>query len=460
VPKSAGDAVFAGTVNKDGSLDVRVTKRARDSSLARLVDLVASAEARKSKAQKFATRIEKIFVPVVLLAAPALVLVLWATGTELHAAVLRGLSLLVAASPCALAVSTPAAVLSAVAAAARGGVLIKGGAHLEALAGIKVVALDKTGTLTEGRPRVVDIRAFDVTENELLAVAAAAEQLSAHPLAHAVVHAARERGLAWAPAEDLQAFHGRGLQARVDGRRVRIGNTRLFGGDDAVPPHVRDAVAALGAAGRTTMIVEDDGAFRGVLGLMDAPRPAAIAALQALKRAGVAQAVMLSGDAEIVARAVALQVGVDDVRAPCSPEDKVVAVKALQREAPVAMVGDGVNDAPALAAATVGVAMGGAGSDVALETADVVLMGDDLMNLAWAVEVARSATRAVQQNITIALGVASVLIVATVGGFVAVSEAVVLHEGSTLLVVLNGLRLLLLRRRVDDVTAPETSVSG
>jgi Cd2+/Zn2+-exporting ATPase len=446
VAKAAGDLVFAGTVNQDGSLSLRVTKRAKDSSLSRLVDLVASAEARKSKAQRFATRVEKFFVPLVLVAAPSLVFFLWATGTDFHSAVLRGLSLLVAASPCALAVSTPAAVLSAVAAAARNGVLIKGGAHLEALAGLQIVALDKTGTLTEGKPRVVDVYSLGIGDDALLALAASAEQLSSHPLAHAVVHAARERGLSLSPARDLQAFHGRGLQATVSGKQVRIGNALLFGGEPALPEALTSAVVRLQAVGQTTMIIEHEGVFVGVVGVMDTPRPAAAAALRALKKTGVTRTVMLSGDAEAVARAVGKSVGIDEVSAPCLPEDKVVAVKKLMREAPVGMVGDGVNDAPALAAASVGIAMGGAGSDVALETADVVLMGDDLMNLAWAIELSRAATRAVQQNITVALGVALVLVIASVGGFVAVSEAVVLHEGSTLLVVVNGLRLLLHKR--------------
>jgi Cd2+/Zn2+-exporting ATPase len=438
--------VFAGTINKDGSLEVRVTKPAGESSLARLVDLVASAEARKSKTQRWASRVEQLFVPLVLIAAPSLVVALWATGTPVRDAVLRGLSLLVAASPCALAVSSPAAVLSAIATAARHGVLIKGGAYLEALAGIKIVALDKTGTLTEGKPRVVDVRCFDIDEATLVTRAAAAEQLSAHPLAQAVVDAARARSLSLPPAEDLTATHGQGLEATVDSVRVRIGNARLFGGRDALPARVNDTVDELERAGRTTMIVSFDDAFVGVLGVMDTPRAAARTALRALKAHGIERTVMLSGDAAAVAKAVAKEVGVDEARAPLLPEDKVNAVKELLREAPTAMVGDGVNDAPALASATIGVAMGGAGSDVALETADVVLMGDDLTNLAWAIELSQAATRAVKQNIALALGVAGVLVVASVGGFVAVSEAVVLHEGSTLVVVANGLRLLLHRK--------------
>jgi Cd2+/Zn2+-exporting ATPase len=370
-------------------------------------------------------------------------------------------------------VSTPAAVLSAVARAARAGVLIKGAAHLESLASIRIVALDKTGTLTEGKPKIVDVRPMSgADENRLITIAASAEQLSAHPIAHAVVDAARSRKLPLLPAEDLRAVHGKGLEAVVEGKRVRIGSAAMFADlaaekpkekrERITGPHARpvgplpvsagDAdldrvVKDLEGAGRTTMIVEYDGVVVGVLGVMDTPRAAAIDAVKRLKRLGVRLTVMLSGDSNAVAKAVAKQVGVDEVRAPLMPADKVTAVKELMREAPTAMVGDGVNDAPALAAATLGVAMGGAGSDVALETADVVLMGDDLHKLGFGIDLARAARAAVRQNIAIALGVASILIVASIGGFVQVSQAVVLHEGSTLLVVLNGLRLLLHRDR-------------
>lgn len=444
VPKSVGDGVFAGTVNFDGTLDVRVDKLSTESALARVVDLVAEAEARKSPAQRFTARVERIFVPVVIVGAPLFAVGLWLWGLPVQDAVLRGLSVLVAASPCALAISTPAAVLSAVARAAKGGVLIKGGAHLEALGATRVIAFDKTGTLTVGRPSLVEVVPLALGEAELVALAAGAESLSSHPLAAAIVAAAEARGLTVTAGADVQAVHGRGLRAVVGGRKVEVGNEGLF---DGVPAAVAEIVDRMRTAGRTVAVVRVDGAYAGVLGLSDTPRPEAAEVVRALHALGVTRTVMLSGDHQVVARAVATSLGLSEHRAPLMPEDKVRACKDLMRDGAVAMVGDGVNDAPALAAASVGVAMGGAGSDTALETADVVLMSDDLRKLPFAIQLARSANAVVRQNIVIALGVAAVLVVASVFGWVQIAHAVVLHEGSTLVVVANGLRLLAWRAR-------------
>jgi Cd2+/Zn2+-exporting ATPase len=370
--------------------------------------------------------------------------VLLLLGATVDEAVLRSLSLLVAASPCALAISTPSAVLSAVARAARGGVLMKGGAHLEALGKARIIAFDKTGTLTVGKPRLVTASAAaGVAEERLLAVAAGAEALSGHPIARAVVEAAKARGVDALPASEMEAVHGQGLRAVVGGQPVAIGSLDLFEGD--VPEALRADVARLQAAGQTTMLVRQGGAFLGVLGVADTARPEAPTAMRALRGLGIEQTLMLSGDNATVARAVAGQLGIDDVRAPLMPEGKVHALRTLARDAGVAMVGDGVNDAPALAAASVGIAMGGAGSDVALETADVVLMGDDLRSLPFAVSLARASNAVVRQNLLIALGVSGVLVLASLFGWVRIAEAVVLHEGSTLLVVFNGLRLLAYR---------------
>ena len=440
VPKQAGDPVFAGTMNTDGALEIRVDRLAGQSAIARVVDLVASAEARKSKAQRFTTMVERRFVPLVLIAAPVLSIALYATGTDLRASVLRGVSLLVAASPCALAISTPAAVLSAVARAARGGVLIKGGAHLEALGTVDTVAFDKTGTLTIGRPRVVGVDPFDaVTEERLLAVAAAAETLSSHPIAKELVAEAGRRNLALPPASDATAVHGKGLRATVGGLPVAIGSAALFG---ELPPAVSAAWTAALERGHTPMLVQEGGVFLGLVAVADTARPEARGAVEALRSVGISRTVMLSGDQRPVATAMGATVGVTEVRAPLMPEDKVKEIRELSRTGTVAMVGDGVNDAPALASAAVGIAMGGAGSDVALETADVVLMGDDLRRLPFAIGLARAATSVVRQNIVVALGVSLILVIATVFGWVRISQAVVLHEGSTLVVVANGLRLL------------------
>ncbi|MEQ1501349.1 MAG: heavy metal translocating P-type ATPase, partial [Myxococcota bacterium] len=454
VPRTVGDPVFSGTVNVDGALDVEVTRLSSESAIARIVDLVAEAEARKSPAQRLTARIERTFVPIVLVGAPLLSVALWGIGgLAPRDALLRGLSVLVAASPCALAISTPAAVLSAVARAARGGVLVKGGAHLAALGATRVVAFDKTGTLTTGRPSVTAVRPLDgATDAALLGAAAAAESLSSHPLAAAVVAGANARGIPFDAASTADAVHGRGIRARVDGVAVDVGSEALFDGvPGGIPGGVAAALAEVRDAGATGFAVRRDGVFLGVIGVSDTVRPEAGPVVAALRRIGVDRTVMLSGDHDRVAAAVARSLGLDDHRGGLMPDGKVAQIRDLLRSGPVAMIGDGVNDAPALAAASVGIAMGGAGSDVALETADVVLMGDDLRKLPFAIRLARTANRVVLQNITVALAVSAVLVVASALGWVAVAHAVVLHEGSTLVVVANGLRLLAFR---DDAGGP------
>jgi Zn2+/Cd2+-exporting ATPase len=401
------------------------------------------AEAQKSPTQRFAKKLERVFVPIVLVAAPALSLFLfYIQGLDLRDAVLRGISLLVAASPCALAIATPAAVLSAVARAARSGILIKGGAHLETLGRVGAIAFDKTGTLTVGKPRIVAVSPLNgVSEAELLAVTAAAESHSSHPLAVAIVEGAKERGLVFEPAESCEAIHGKGIRSIIDGETIEVGSIALFSGH-AMPEAVVSTANKFESAGQTTMIVRRGAQFLGVIGLADTLRPEAKDALKALRRIGVKRHIMLSGDNQRVADAIAAQAGIEETRAPLMPEGKVAELRKLAVEGGVAMVGDGVNDAPALAAASVGIAMGGTGSDVALETADLVLMSEGLKQLPVAVEMARTATNVIRQNLVIALGVSAILIVASIFGWVRISEAVVLHEGSTLMVIANGLRLL------------------
>ncbi|MEW5848917.1 MAG: heavy metal translocating P-type ATPase [Myxococcota bacterium] len=442
VPKTVGDEVFAGTINVDAAIEVKVTRLSSESTLARIIDLVAEAEAQKSPTQRFTQKVERTFVPVVLVAAPALGAVLLAMGHDLKESLLRAVSLLVAASPCALAISTPSAVLSAVARAAQRGILMKGGAHLESLGKVHAVAFDKTGTLTSGIPRVMTVHPTEgVDEKLLLATAAGAESLSSHPIAKAVTNAARERNITPEDADGCEAVHGKGIRSKVGGEDVGIGSVELFEGD-TVPQPLLDEVVRLQEAGQTTMLVKRGNRFLGVIGVADTIRAEAREALATLHKLGIKKTVMLSGDNIRVARAVGAQLGIDEPRAPLLPEGKVDALKDLAAHGGVAMVGDGVNDAPALAAASVGVAMGGAGSDVALETADVVLMGDDLRRLPFAVGLARHATTVIRQNLVISLGVSAVLVLASVFGWVRISHAVVLHEGSTLLVVANALRLL------------------
>jgi Cd2+/Zn2+-exporting ATPase len=437
--------VFAGTINESSALEVQVTKLSTDSTLARVIEMVSEAETQKSPTQRFTDRFERYFVPAVL-AFDVLLLFAWVVVDEpFSASFYRAMAVLVAASPCALAISTPSAVLSGVARAARGGVLVKGGGPLENLGTIAAIAFDKTGTLTEGKPRLTDTIAFDNgDEEELLRVALAVERLSDHPLAAAVVRGAAERvGDDVPDAQDLKSITGRGVQAVVNGEQVHIGKDELFAEIEGVPlsSEQRKQVEELEANGRTTMIVRRGDEYLGVLGLMDTPREAAKRMIAELHALGVKRMIMLSGDNQKVADVVAAAVGIDEAIGDLMPDDKVGAIKRLSREGGVAMVGDGVNDAPALANATVGIAMGAAGSDVALETADVALMADDLSHLPFAVGLSRKTRRVIRQNLWMSLGMVAFLVPATVLGL-QIGAAVALHEGSTLVVVANALRLL------------------
>jgi Cd2+/Zn2+-exporting ATPase len=446
VDKAPGDFVYAGSVNGAGALDVQVTRLAKDSTLARVMKLVEEAQNHKSPTQQTVERFSRVFVPAVLLATALLIFVPPLLGVPFSVSFLRAMTLLVAASPCALALGTPAAVLAGVAQAARNGVLVKGGVHLENLGRLEVVAFDKTGTLTHGRPELTDVVTLSPAHSpdDVLALAAAVEGRSAHPLAQAVVRAAQARGLVLPPAAEVESLTGRGLRSTVTGRAVLIGNLALM--EDSginVPAAAREQLESLQASGKTTMIVALAGQRLGLLALADTLRSETTPALAALRRAGVRHTVMLTGDNALVAAAVARQAGLTDYRAGLLPEDKVAAIRALVAEhGSVAMVGDGVNDAPALAHATVGIAMGGAGTDAALETADVALMGDDLARLPFALGLGRATRAVIQQNLAIALGVIAVLIIASITGWAGIGLAILLHEGSTLVVVANALRLL------------------
>lgn len=440
--------VFAGTINGAGVIEVIVARKASESTMARVVRLVTEAESQRSPTQNFTERFERIFVPVVL-ATVAVLLFAWVVVDEpFSASFYRAMAVLVAASPCALAISVPSAVLSGVARAGRGGVLVKGGGPLENLGTLTAMAFDKTGTLTEGKPRLTDaVPAEGVQKQELLALALAIEEHSDHPLAAAVVAGAREAlgaGYAVPAVQGLQSITGRGVTGIVDGHPVHIGKAALFEdiGGAAVPAEMRKHNERLMAQGRTTMLVRHGERYLGVLGVMDTPRPAAREVTAALQRLGINRLIMISGDNQRVAEAVAREVGLTEARGDLMPEDKVQAIQALRASAgKVAMVGDGVNDAPAMANATVGIAMGAAGSDVALETADVALMADDLSQLPFAVGLSRQTSRIIRQNLWLSLGVVAVLIPATILGL-NIGTAVLFHEGSTLVVVINALRLL------------------
>ncbi len=451
VEKGVGDAVFAGSINGDGALEVGVTKLANDTTMARVMAMVEEAQSQKSPTQTFAENFERIFVPTVLgivaLAAIVPPLLGWLSWPV---AFLRAISTLVAASPCALALATPAAVLAGIAQAARSGVLIKGGVHLENLGALRAIAFDKTGTLTRGRPEVSDLLpAPGIPQNELLQIAATLETRSNHPLAQAVVRRARMENVALLEAGELQNLPGRGVQSTVAGQLIRIGNARMFDeAQIALSDSFKTRLQLLGESGKPTMIVSRDAQIIGVVALADELRAATPAALAKLRELGIDTLVMLTGDNERVAQTIAQTAGVTEFRADLLPENKVAALQELmQKHGAVAMIGDGVNDAPALANATVGIAMGAGGTDVALETADVALMGDDLSKLPFAVALSRQSRAIIRQNLWIALGVIAVLVPSTLFGFARLGVAVVFHEGSTLIVVANALRLLRFRLR-------------
>lgn len=446
VEKDEGDDVFAGTVNGDGALQVETTRAAGDRTLDRVIQLVEEAQTKKAPTERFTERFERVFVPIVLVTAVLIAVVgpvagVWSWSTAFY----RSMALLVAASPCALAIGTPSAVLAGIAQAARNGVLIKGGVYLEKLGGVTALAMDKTGTLTVGRPQVREIEpAEGVAEDELLRISAAVEQSSQHPLAEAVVRRAEERGLTLPEAGDLESITARGVRSSVEGVAVEIGNLRLWEDEGiAVAEGIRQSMEQLEQAGRSVMAVRHGERWLGVLGVSDQPRSDASAVIERIRDLGIETMIMITGDNEGVARAVAEEVGLDDVRADLLPEDKVVAVQELlEQHGDVAMIGDGVNDAPALAAATVGIAMGGAGTAAALETADVALMGDELSGIPFVIGLSRQTRRVIRQNLAISLGVIGLLVLATTTGVFGIGPAVLVHEGSTLLVVGNALRLL------------------
>lgn len=454
--------VFAGTINGSGAIEVTVARRAEQSTMARVVKMVTEAEAQRSPTQQFTERFERIFVPAVLALVVLLLFAGFVIDEPFSDTFYRAMAVLVAASPCALAISVPSAVLSGVARAGRGGVLVKGGGPLENLGTLTSIAFDKTGTLTEGKPKLTDAVAMQgVTDDELLAVALAVEEHSDHPLATAIVSGARERlgdRAKEVAASDVKSITGRGVQAQVNGELVYIGKPILFSElpGSSLPQDVKEANDKLVASGRTTMVVRKGERYLGVIAVMDTPRPVAAQVMAELRALGIERLIMISGDNQQVADAVAKSVGLTEARGDLMPEQKVDAIKALRKEhGKVAMVGDGVNDAPAMANSTVGIAMGAAGSDVALETADVALMADDLAQLPFAVGLSRGTSRIIKQNLYVSLGVVAVLIPATIFGL-NIGTAVLFHEGSTLLVVVNALRLLAYKK----VTLPTPQVGA
>ncbi|WP_110996376.1 heavy metal translocating P-type ATPase [Pseudomonas sichuanensis] len=442
----AASKVFAGTINGETLIEVEVTRRSTESTLARVIKMVSEAEVRKSPTQRFTDRFQRVFVPLVLLLVVGLIFAGIFLDEPFRDSFYRAMAVLVAASPCALAIATPSAILSGIARAARGGVLIKGGAPLEELGSLNAMAFDKTGTLTEGRPRITDVIPVGGTQIEdLLNVAIAVESMSDHPLAAAIVRDGEEMIGTWRrfQAKNMTNMIGRGVRAELDGQFVWIGKVEMFG-TDGVPALSKAALEAaerLRQSGRTTMVVRRADKDLGAIGLLDTSREGAKEALQKLREMGIGRMVMISGDHNRVAEAVARQVGLDEAWGDLMPEDKVKAIKNLRLSSSVAMVGDGVNDAPAMANSSVGIAMGAAGSDVALETADIALMADDIRQLPFAVGLSRHTRSIIRQNLFVSLGIVAILVPSTIMGL-SIGAAVAIHEGSTLLVVFNALRLL------------------
>ena len=447
VDKVPGDQVFASTVNGEGALEVKVTRLAKDSTLARVMKMVEEAQAQKSPTQQTVEKFERVFVPAVLILTALIIIVPPLFGFPFRESFLRAMTLLVAASPCALALGTPATILAGVAQAARNGVLIKGGAHLENLGRLKAIAFDKTGTVTHGKPEVTDVVAFQESgwkEADVLSLAAGAESRSAHPLAQAVVRSAQMQSLPVSVMDEVESLTGRGLRAVMNGKTIWIGNRKLM--DEAnvtLSAEALEKAQAFQEQGKSLMWIAEGQIAIGIIALADTLRHEAAPTMKALKGIGVAHTIMLTGDNARSASAIAKETGLTEFRADLMPDDKLTIIRELVKEyGHVAMIGDGVNDAPALANATVGIAMGGAGTDVALETADVALMGDDLSKLPFAVGLGRATRAIIVQNLLISLGVIALLIITSLTGIVSIGIAIIFHEGSTLVVVANALRLL------------------
>lgn len=444
VLKEEGSEVFAGTVNEEGAVEVGTVKPFADSTLSQIAKMVGEAHARRSPSEQWVERFARVYTPVVMGLALLLVLVPPLLGGSWQRWIYEGLVLLVIACPCALVISTPVTIVAALVAAARQGVLVKGGAHMETPARLVAVALDKTGTLTEGRPRVRAVVPHSGhTELELLEIAAAVEVRSTHPLARAIVEYAAERGIRPVPASDFQMLPGKGAHAKFDGVDHWVGSHRYLEerGQEDAETHAR--LEELAKSGASVVVVGREDHVCGYIALADTLRPGVRAILDDLRRAGVGRIVMLTGDNRGTADVIARESGIDELRAELLPEDKVLAIEELVKEhGAVAMVGDGVNDAPALARSTLGVAMGAAGTDAALETADVALMGDDLSRLAWLVRHSKRALRVIRQNVAASLVVKAAFLLLACFGRASLWSAIAADMGVSLLVVINALRLL------------------
>ncbi|EGW36610.1 heavy metal translocating P-type ATPase [Desulfosporosinus sp. OT] len=440
--KSVGDEVFAGTMNGQGALVIEMTKPAEATLLAKIIHLVQEAQSERPPSQLFMERFERIYAKIVVTCA-VLILVVppFVLGWSWSETIYKAMIFLVVASPCALVSSIMPAILSGISNGARNGILFKGGAYLEAIGDVNVVAFDKTGTLTEGIPKITQVIPYgNYTENEVLGIAASLETWSEHPIAKAIIHKANEKNIQLRSASKLEAVPGLGVRGIVDGQEYRIGKLDLTEGQKLSDEEMK-AVQKLEKQGNTVIFVQVGDERIGVLAVQDTLRPQAKESIRRLKQMGI-KVVMLTGDSSTTAQIMGEQVGVDEVYSELLPQHKVDIIKKLGEHGKVAMVGDGVNDAPALAVSSVGIAMGAAGTDVALETANVVLMADDISKVAYAITLGRRTTRVVKQNVTFAIAVILVLVLSNFFGNINLPVGVIGHEGSTILVILSGLRLL------------------
>ncbi len=445
VEKGPGDEVFASTLNGRGALQIKSTKLARDTTLAKIIQLVEAAQNKKSSAQRFSEQFGQIYTPFMFVVAILLAVIPTLFFAQpLEPWLYRALVVLVVSCSCSLVLSVPVATVAGVGNAARHGILVKGGLYMETAGQVKVVAFDKTGTLTMGRPIVTDlIPTPGISEAELLQVAGALEARSEHPLAAAILQSASDKQVAFSPAESFTAIAGRGAQGEISGQTFYVGNTRLFQERAMSLDGLQGKISHLESEGKTIMLVGNSERLLGLIAVADQPKANARTALQQLKSAGLKKVVMLTGDNKATGEAIGRQVGVDEVFAELLPEDKIAAVRQLQSQyGLVAMVGDGINDAPALAQADVGIAMGVAGTDVSLETADITLMADDLQQFVYMVKLSRSTFANIKQNIVFSLITVAVLVTSALFGWMSLPTGVMLNEGSALVIIANGVRLL------------------